>query len=93
LTSGPDGRPLASIRLANLRDGFEDYEYFRLLKNLKGDARIPPEVVASPTEYSADPGLFYKTRAAVASEIESLSGSPEGQARLEACRLPFLTLH
>ena len=30
---GPDGRPLSSIRLENLRDGIEDYEYFRLLRD------------------------------------------------------------
>jgi len=29
--AGPDG-PLATIRLENIRDGIEDYEYFRLLR-------------------------------------------------------------
>lgn len=71
---GADGSPLGSVRLANLRDGFEDYEYLRLLKDLKGEARIPSDVVSSPTEYSDDPGLIYKTRALIAREIESLQG-------------------
>ena len=30
---GPDRKPLASIRLENLRDGIEDYEYFWLLRD------------------------------------------------------------
>jgi len=30
---GPDGRPLSSIRLENLRDGIEDFEYFCLLRD------------------------------------------------------------
>ncbi len=29
---GPDGRPLASIRLENFRDGFEDLHYWKLLE-------------------------------------------------------------
>jgi len=30
---GPDGKPLSSVRLENLRDGLEDYEYFWLLRD------------------------------------------------------------
>ena len=30
---GPDRTPLSSIRLENLRDGIEDYEYFWLLRD------------------------------------------------------------
>ena len=74
LYPGADGTPLSSIRLANLRDGFEDYEYFSLLRSLKGEAKIPSEVVASPTRYSSDPELFYRIRAKIAEEIESLAG-------------------
>jgi len=69
---GPDGRPLASQRLANLRDGFEDYEYFHLLKELGGRAEIPPGVISSPTHYTDDPALVYQARADVAVEIEAL---------------------
>ena len=32
---GPDGRPLASIRLENFRDGFEDLAYWNILKERK----------------------------------------------------------
>jgi hypothetical protein len=33
---GPDRSPWSSIRLENLRDGFEDYEYFWLLRDAVG---------------------------------------------------------
>ena len=32
--------PIASVRLKNLRDGMEDYEYFILLKNLGGEDTV-----------------------------------------------------
>ncbi|MBI4579117.1 MAG: DUF4091 domain-containing protein, partial [Planctomycetes bacterium] len=39
---GPDG-PLSSIRLANIRDGLEDYEYLYLLaERVKGVESLPP---------------------------------------------------
>lgn len=31
---GPDGRPVASMRLENVRDGMEDYEYLHMLREL-----------------------------------------------------------
>jgi hypothetical protein len=33
LYPGPNRQPLSSIRLENFRDGCEDYEYFRLLRD------------------------------------------------------------
>ena len=37
--AGIDG-PVASIRLKNLRDGMEDYEYFQILEDLGGGAEV-----------------------------------------------------
>ncbi len=34
LYPGPDGQPLASIRLASIRDGIDDYDYLAILKSL-----------------------------------------------------------
>ena len=36
---GPNVTPLSSIRLENLRDGIEDYEYFYMLKQLVESAK------------------------------------------------------
>ncbi|NLO74104.1 MAG: DUF4091 domain-containing protein, partial [candidate division WS1 bacterium] len=44
----PDGRPVASMRLENLRDGMEDYEYLYMLEDLLAKlkaAGIAPELV------------------------------------------------
>ena len=43
--AGIDG-PIASVRLKNLRDGMEDYEYFVLLEN-RGGGDIVDEIVKS----------------------------------------------
>jgi hypothetical protein len=64
--------PVASIRLKNLRDGMEDYEYFALLEKLGGKA-IVDEVVRSavPTwgTWNQDPHQLLKLRERLATEI------------------------
>ena len=69
--AGIDG-PIASIRLKNLRDGMEDYEYFRILEQL-GGAAVVDEVVraAVPTwgSWQADPRVFLDLRRRLAAEI------------------------
>ena len=72
LYPGREGLPLASVRLANLRDGFEDYEYLKLQENLQGETEIADEVVQSPTRYSSDPEIVNRTRRLIAERIESL---------------------
>ncbi len=62
--------PVPSIRLENLRDGIEDYEYLLLLKKvaenggsknkkLKNEAlkllNLPPELVSGPKDYNKNP--------------------------------------
>lgn len=69
---GPDKFPLASLRLANLRDGFEDYEYLYLLKKLGGNSASIKQVVAGPRDFTSDPELLYNLREEVAKEIEEL---------------------
>ncbi len=70
---GKDGSlPLSSIRLANLRDGFEDYEYLHLLKQLGGDMEITSQVVAGPQKFTSDPDLLYSVREEIAMRIEKL---------------------
>jgi hypothetical protein len=71
---GGDKHPLSSIRLANLRDGFEDYEYLHLLDHLEEDNNLANQVVTGPMKYSSDPELLYKTRTQIAKRIEQLKG-------------------
>lgn len=79
-------QPLSSIRLENMRDGEEDYEYFILLDDLiakaKGEsgklekakaARDEARKLASPmTEYSTADAPYLEVREKVAKAIESL---------------------
>jgi hypothetical protein len=64
--------PIASIRLKNLRDGMEDYEYFAILEE-RGGKEIVDEVVraAVPTwgTWEQDPYRLLELRSRLADEI------------------------
>ena len=64
--------PIASIRLKNLRDGMEDYEYFVLLEHRRGREAVD-EIVrrAVPTwgTWDQDPYRLLELRSRVAREI------------------------
>lgn len=74
---GPDGKFWPSIRLSNWRDGMEDYEYLKLLKD--AEAKLPQDkqerakellslnsVVSTPYDYSRNPEDFASLRRQVA---------------------------
>ncbi len=72
LYAGKDG-PIGSIRLANLRDGLEDYEYlYRLaeLTDLETAREACEPVTTSLTSFTREPDVVLKQRAAIAREIE-----------------------
>jgi len=66
------GGILSSVRLENLRDGFEDYEYLNLLKKLGGNTELSKTVVSGPTDYTSDFELLYQIRKKIATEIEKI---------------------
>lgn len=67
LYPGPDG-PLPSIRLANIRDGVEDYEY---LTFYHGDGKKLCDALApSMTKFTRDPGKIRQARRTVGEAIE-----------------------
>lgn len=71
-------RPVESIRLEYIRDGIEDFEYFALLKRLDPSSpllAVPPEVSASPTEFSIDPVHMERHREKLAREIGRIVSS------------------
>ncbi len=79
MCAGPDG-PLATIRLENIRDGIEDYEYYLLLRKLlaeKGQpveiGQVPGAVVENLTTFTYDPAVVLAERERVAREILKLS--------------------
>jgi hypothetical protein len=71
LASGPAG----SIRLANLRDGLEDYEYLWAVGHKRGDlwsARADCEpVTRSLTTFTRDPAVLRAARDRLAAELEA----------------------
>ncbi|MBM4045069.1 MAG: DUF4091 domain-containing protein [Planctomycetes bacterium] len=75
LYPGKDG-PFGCIRLANIRDGIEDYEYLWLLAKLEGDvekARAACLPVTSDLKlFTRDPAVLYAQREAIARRIEQL---------------------
>jgi len=77
LYPGKDG-PFGCIRLDNIRDGIEDYEYLWLLAELEGDRERGREaclpVTSSLTDFTRDPGQVRAQREKVARRIEALKG-------------------
>jgi hypothetical protein len=76
LYAGNDG-PIGCIRLDNIRDGLEDYEYLWKLAELEGVERAREAcspVTTSLTEFTRDPDEVSKQRERIAKQIEALSG-------------------
>lgn len=87
------GGPVNSIRWEILREGIEDYEYFKLLEKsvaaaVRGRLRdrasearkllaVPESVFKSGREYSRDPLVMLDYRRRVAEAIEALTVTPE----------------
>ena len=72
---GPDGTPLATLRIENFRDGLEDYAYAMEYERITGrKCEVPPEVCRSVWQYSDDPAVIYAWRDRIAEAIE-LAGS------------------
>ncbi|MGI5818715.1 MAG: glycoside hydrolase domain-containing protein [Armatimonadota bacterium] len=79
LCPGPEG-PLATIRLENIRDGLEDYEYYVLLRRLLEERGLPPaegevapEVVEGVSSFTYDPAALEAERERLARRIIELS--------------------
>jgi len=64
--------PVASMRLKNLRDGMEDYEYFVLLERRAGAAavqKIVDRIAPTWWGYTRDPKALYDARRELAAAI------------------------
>ncbi len=81
MCAGPNG-PLATIRLENIRDGIEDYEYYLLLRKLINQTgtsqqigMVADSVVTDLTHYTHDPKVVLVERERVARQILRLSSA------------------
>ena len=72
LYPGKDG-PIGSIRLANIRDGLEDYEYLWLLSQKAGNGEAGRKaclpVTESLTKFTRDPAVLRAQRETIARQI------------------------
>lgn len=71
---GRDWTPLPSVRLENIRDGIEDYEYLWLLRELDPENKllvVGDDISQSLTKYCRDPKTIEAKRLAVARAIEA----------------------
>ncbi|MCP4643853.1 MAG: DUF4091 domain-containing protein [bacterium] len=79
LYPGIDG-PIGSIRLANIRDGLEDYEYLYALAERTGDvetartACLP--VTTTLVDFTRDPDVVCTQRAAIAERVSRMGREP-----------------
>ena len=74
LYAGIDGQPIGCIRLANLRDGLEDYEYLYQIREKQGGnwekaRELCRPIVPSLIEFSRDPFELYQQRREVVREL------------------------
>ncbi|MCF6311627.1 MAG: DUF4091 domain-containing protein [Verrucomicrobiales bacterium] len=81
---GKNGRILPSLRLENLRDGIEDYEYLVMLKKLalasnneqaQNLTHVPANVALKVNQYSSNPANLANYRNKVALMIEKLKST------------------
>lgn len=79
LPCGIDG-PVISMRMKNLRDGMEDYEYFVILERLT-DKKIAKKIVDTISQnwwnFSKDPNEFLAAREKMAQQILNLKKADE----------------
>ena len=73
---GIDG-PIGTIRLANIRDGLEDYEYLWMLSNQAGDIdtgrKACRPITTGVINFTRDPKTVYDQRDAIAGRLKKYS--------------------
>eukprot|EP01051_Picozoa_sp_SAG22_P006714 SAG22_NODE_449_length_10399_cov_43.159515_5_plen_93_part_00 len=70
---GTQGIPLESMRLKHVRDGYEDYEWLKLLENVTSRAHVMSFVqrfMRAPSDYTDDAAAFEAVRLSIGHAIE-----------------------
>ncbi len=82
---GIDG-PIASMRMKNIRDGMEDYEYFVILEKLAGKKavkKIVDSIAPNWWNFSKDPNEFLAARERLAEQILKLKSEGRHTAKVD----------
>ncbi len=73
-TYGLGAAPVSSLRFEAMRDGIEDYQYFYMLEELKGEGYADSYIdvmTTGVTVYSTDDKAYYDARIAMGNKIEA----------------------
>jgi hypothetical protein len=73
---GPDGAPLATVRLENFRDGLEDYAYARVLEETIKRVESKPALAAQRAAWLAEAKAALEVPAEVASSMTEFTSNP-----------------
>ena len=82
---GMPGKVAPSMRLKQLRDGEQDYEYVQLLKSLGQGAyalQVASTVATSYTNWSQNPATLQGARITLGEQLNSMSDPPSGMRRI-----------
>jgi len=85
--TGFDG-PVASIRLKNLREGIEDYDYIQILKEMGGASYVGSfidPVATSWSDWTRDPNVIYQSRENLAMKILELKSGGSAYCGDQTC--------
>ncbi len=72
---GLGGTPVSGLRFEAMRDGIEDYQYFYMLEELKGDGAADSYIdlmTTGVTQYSTSDKDYYDARVALGEKIEAV---------------------
>ena len=75
-TYGLGALPVSSLRFEAMRDGIEDYQYFHMLEELKGEGYADSyidKMTTGVTRYSTDDKAYYEARIALGNKIEAIT--------------------
>jgi len=73
---GPDGTPLATIRLENFRDGLEDYAYYRILEATIAAVRATGKQDAATQEWLAEAEVLLTVPEDLVSSLTQYTDDP-----------------
>ncbi len=73
---GPDGTPLATIRLENFRDGLEDYAYARILEATVAKVAANPRLRAEKAKWLAEAKTLLAVPGAVVKSMKEYTRDP-----------------
>lgn len=83
---GLGGTPVSSLRFEAMRDGIEDYQYFHMLEEAKGEGAADAYIdlmTTGVTQYSTDDKAYYDARIAMGEKLEAIAHGEDAEEECE----------